>query len=81
MYGFGIGSTLDGSIVQYLKISEYLLQIGGIVPVPSGLSNKKRGFKRIISTFYIGFFLNWRAINCESQVSLSRDGLIGLLHL
>ena len=51
MYGFGIGSTLDGSIVQYLKISEYLLQIGGIVPVPSGLSNKKEALSESLARF------------------------------
>lgn len=51
MYGFGIGSILDGSIVQYLKISEYLLQIGGIVPVPSGLSNKKGALSESLARF------------------------------
>ena len=51
MYGFGIGSILDGSIVQYLKISEYLLQIGGIVPVPSGLSNKKGALSELLARF------------------------------
>jgi hypothetical protein len=60
MYGFGIGSTLDGSIVQYLKISEYLLQIGGIVPVPSGLSNKKGALSESLARFILVFFLNWQ---------------------
>ena len=41
MYGSEVGSTIDDSIVEYVKIPEEILQIGGIVPIPSGLSNEE----------------------------------------
>jgi L-iditol 2-dehydrogenase len=75
-----IGSTVDGGFAQYISIPEQILQIGGIVPVPSNLSNEEAALVEPLACCINGFYQMGR-INCESQVAIIGDGPIGLLHL
>src|SRR5918992_816947 len=75
-----IGSTVDGGFAQYISIPEQILQIGGIIPVPSNLSNEEAALVEPLACCINGFYQMGR-INCESQVAIIGDGPIGLLHL
>jgi L-iditol 2-dehydrogenase len=75
-----IGSTVDGGFAQYISIPEEILQIGGIVPVPSYLSNEEAALVEPLACCINGFNQMGR-INCENQVAIIGDGPIGLLHL
>ena len=75
-----IGSTVDGGFAQYISIPEEILQIGGIVPVPSDLSNEEAALVEPLACCINGFNQMGR-INCENQIAIIGDGPIGLLHL
>jgi L-iditol 2-dehydrogenase len=75
-----IGSTVDGGFAQYISIPEQILQIGGIIPVPSNLSNEEAALVEPLACCINGFYQMGK-INCESQVAIIGDGPIGLLHL
>jgi L-iditol 2-dehydrogenase len=75
-----IGSTVDGGFAQYISIPEEIPQIGGIVPVPSDLSNEEAALVEPLACCINGFNQMGR-INCENQVAIIGDGPIGLLHL
>ena len=75
-----IGSTVDGGFAQYISIPEQILQIGGIIPVPSALSNEEAALVEPLACCINGFYQMGK-IDCESQVAIIGDGPIGLLHL
>jgi L-iditol 2-dehydrogenase len=75
-----IGSTVDGGFAEYVKIPEQTLQIGGIVPIPAGLTNEEAALIEPLACCINGFSQMGK-INCESRVTIIGDGPIGLLHL
>jgi L-iditol 2-dehydrogenase len=75
-----IGSTVDGGFAQYISIPEQILQIGGIIPVPTDLSNEEAALVEPLACCINGFYQMGK-INSESQVAIIGDGPIGLLHL
>ncbi|HEX6029293.1 MAG TPA: alcohol dehydrogenase catalytic domain-containing protein [Nitrososphaeraceae archaeon] len=75
-----IGSTVDGGFAQYISIPKQILQIGGIIPVPSALSNEEAALVEPLACCINGFYQMGK-INSETQVAIIGDGPIGLIHL
>lgn len=75
-----IGSTLDGGFAQYVGIPDQIIRIGGLVPVPDGLSDEEAALLEPLSCCLNGLSRIDLPQN-DRPVVIIGDGPIGLLHL
>jgi L-iditol 2-dehydrogenase len=75
-----IGSTLDGGFAQYVGIPDQIIRIGGLVPVPDGLSDEEAALLEPLACCLNG--LSRTGLPAKDRpVVIIGDGPIGLLHL
>jgi len=75
-----IGSTLDGGFAQYVTIPDQIVRIGGLVPVPDGLSDEEAALLEPLACC-LNSFSRLAPVAKSSPVVIIGDGPIGLLHV
>jgi len=75
-----IGSTLDGGFAQYVTIPDQIVRIGGLVPVPDGLSDEEAALLEPLACC-LNSFSRLAPVANSSPVVIIGDGPIGLLHV
>lgn len=76
-----IGSTLNGGFAEYLEIPENVVKIGGLVKVPSGLSDDQAALLEPLACCLNS--VSRMGVNKANQpnIVVIGDGPIGLMHL
>jgi L-iditol 2-dehydrogenase len=73
-----IGSNLDGGFAQYMTIPKQIIDIGGLIPLPDGLSDEEAALLEPLACCLNSFsYLS----PVTTPVVIIGDGPIGLLHL
>ncbi len=75
-----IGSTANGGFAEYLKIPNQIAKIGGLIPVPSNLSDEEAALLEPLACCLNGFS-RLGPIENDGTIAIIGDGPIGLLHL
>lgn len=75
-----IGSTLDGGFAQYVGIPDQIAKIGGLVPVPDGLSDEEAALLEPLACCLNGLSRTGPPAKGSSAVIIG-DGPLGLIHL
>lgn len=87
-----MGSSLDGGFAEYIHIPKGILQIGGLVPIPEGLSDEEaslieplacclNGISQITRNRISSYRKRVPPENEEESVAIIGDGPMGLIHL
>ncbi|CAN5213909.1 zinc-dependent dehydrogenase [soil metagenome] len=78
-----IGSTTDGGFAEYVYIPDQILEIGGLVEVPTHLSNEEVVLLEPLACCLNGFSKTSPIVQGKTppSVAIIGDGPIGLLHL
>ena len=74
-----IGSTIDGGFAQFVAVPEQIVKIGGIVPVPDGLSDEEAALLEPLACCLNSFSI--MAPKKSMPVVIIGDGPMGLIHL
>ena len=74
-----IGSSIDGGFAQFVAIPEQIIKIGGIIPVPDGLSDEEAALLEPLACCLNSFSI--LAPMRSKPVVIIGDGPMGLIHL
>ena len=75
-----IGSSSDGGFAEYVTIPEYLIKIGGLVPVPDNLTDEEAALLEPLACCLNSYY-RMLPVAKESSVVIIGDGPMGLIHL
>jgi L-iditol 2-dehydrogenase len=76
---FGLGHGIDGGFAEYVRIPQQILNIGGVVPIPAGLSYEKAALAEPLSCGLAALRAN--RIKPGDTVVVIGAGPMGLIHL
>jgi L-iditol 2-dehydrogenase len=76
-----LGSTINGGFAEYLEIPDKILEIGGLVPIPTTLSDGEAALLEPLACCINSVSRTCNGRQLESKVVIIGDGPIGLMHL